>query len=220
MCAWAGMNIIRYQVPLWHWTIIVQPIFHLLGKTYCWVLLNPHPQPPPLPLSFSHITKCPFFLLSPGHIQWKNSHWTWERLTYPRGLPSTAKNENKTQHQYFSHVLLIVWIPAARKPNSGRPLNMHTFKQTHTQMEAHNMHLYELLRHVYLGSMAHRDLEGLSKGTRLIVTFSWDRPAQIEEEWQVRVQKKMCLMQRERALGMHASAGLAVLAQVHYWTLY
>lgn len=49
-------------------------------------------------------------------------------------------------------------------------------------MQAHNMHLYELLRHVYSGSMEHWDPESLSKGTSHIVTFSWDRGAQIEDE--------------------------------------
>lgn len=53
---------------------------------------------------------------------------------------------------------------------------------THTEMQTHNMHLYELLRSVYSGSMGHRDLEGLSKGISHIVTFSWDRRAQREDE--------------------------------------
>lgn len=78
----------------------------------------------------------------------------------------------------------------------------HVDSNTHTQMQAHNVHLYELLRHVYSGSMEHRDLKGLSKGTSHIVTFSWERGAQIEDEWQMRVQMRMCLMQREWALGM------------------
>lgn len=60
----------------------------------------------------------------------------------------------------------------------------HTLIQTHayTDAAARNVHLYEPLRHVYSGSMAHRDLEGLSKGTSHIVTFSWDGGAQIEDE--------------------------------------
>lgn len=67
------------------------------------------------------------------------------------------------------------------------------------------MHLYELLCHVYSGSMEHRDLEGLSKGISHIVTFSWNRRAQIEDEWQGREQMRMRLRRREQFL---LSAGL------------
>lgn len=39
-------------------------------------------------------------------------------------------------------------------------ISTRSFKCTHTQMQAHNTHLYELLRHVYSGGVEHRDLGG------------------------------------------------------------
>lgn len=53
--AWAPGSVIRYQVPLWHWTISMRPIFHLLGKTYCLIPLSAHHLT--LLSSLSHVTK-------------------------------------------------------------------------------------------------------------------------------------------------------------------
>lgn len=50
-------------------------------------------------------------------------------------------------------------------------------------MQAHNVRLYELLRHVYTGSVEHQDPKSLSKEGGHIVTFSWDRGSQGEDEW-------------------------------------
>lgn len=194
-------NIIRYQVPLWHWTVSLQPIFHLLGKTYCWS--NPASAPRParaLPPSLSHVTKWPSFALP---CLYSTGEWIFNvRTGYLPRWPLKYSKKISTKHG----------INISARPSNGMyprgpgnpikeepSLSTRWFKHPHAQMQAHNMHLYELLRRVYSGSMEHRDLKGLSKGTGHIVTFSWDRAAPIGDEWQMRVQRRMCLMQREQA---------------------
>ncbi len=100
------------------------------------LLLNPAkspppPPPPPLPLSFSHVTKWPSFALP-----WSYSTGEWifnvRKADLSRWPLKYSKNENKTQHQYFSRPYRrYVCVPAVRKSNSGRPLNMRTLIQTH-----------------------------------------------------------------------------------------
>ncbi len=171
-----------------------------------WILLITPPPPPPLPLCFSRITKWPSFALP-----WSYSAGEWifnVREADPSRWPlkySKKKWEQNTASIFqpaSALVCMYVSLQSGNPTQGGLSICTHRFKHPCAQIQAPNKHLYELLRHVYSGSFEHRDLEDLSRGAGHIVTFSWDWRAQIEDEWQMSMQMRMCLMQRERASGM------------------
>lgn len=69
------------------------------------------------------------------------------------------------------HVCMFVSLHSGNPTQEDPSISAHSFKH----MQAHNMHLYELLCHVYSGSVERWGLKGLSEGISHIVTFSWDR---------------------------------------------
>lgn len=134
-----------------NYTISLQPIFHLLGKTYCLILLNTPPTTSP-PFFLSHykmILFCATLVIFNGD----NEYLTWERLTYPDGLSSTAKMRTAS---LTNGMCVSVPLQSGNPTQEDPSIWTHWFKHPHAQMQAHNMHLYELLRHVYSGSMEHR----------------------------------------------------------------
>lgn len=156
--------------------------------------------PPPPPISFSHITKWPSFALP-----WSYSTGKWifnvRKADLSRWPLKYSKNENKTQHQYFSQPLLTVCMyPCSQEtPLRKTPKNVHMHPNRCRRTICIFMNCCAMFTQA---AWSHRDLEGPSKGISHIVTFSWNRRAQIEDEWQAREQMRMCLRRREQFLGM------------------
>ena len=149
-----------------------QPIFHLLGKTYCWILLSNPPSPTtssPL-LLFYHITNWPSFALP-----WSCSTWEWIFNVRKADLSrwplkkKKKKNENKTPSIFQLAWLMVcsLCVPTVRKPNSGRPLNMHTLIWTHGSMHRcrHTICVFMSCCAVFAqAAWSIGDLKSLSKG--------------------------------------------------------
>lgn len=163
-------------------------------KTHCWILLNP-PTSPRLSLSLSCYKMTLF--CSPLVIFNGGMNISREKGR-PIQMASQVQQEwEQNTASIFQPALLGVCIyPYGQQKRHSGSTCIQTSRRT--QMQAHNMHLYELLGFVCSGCMEHQDLEGLSKGISHIVTFSWSRRAHIEVDWHLREQMRMCLMQTEQ----------------------
>lgn len=156
-------------------------IFHLLGKTYCLILHTTTTSPAFFLSHYKMILFCAHLVI------FNRTMNIWREKGWPIWMGSQLqKNENNSINIAASLCNGMCVSLQLGNPTQDEPsIWTHWFKHPRAQMQAHNIHLYELLCHVYSGSMEHWDLKSLSKGTSHIVTFSWDRRAQIEDEWRM-----------------------------------